>query len=336
MIAQLADIRFSGPWIVWPLVLAVCAVLDGLYCGMETGIYVLNKARLDLHADAGHASARFLQRLCRSPNRLLVLLLLGTNVTRYLATFSVSAMFVHAGAGSRAQWYTLAVAAPAMFILHDAVPKQVFQRFSERALYRLTWLLRASEALFTVVGLAPLVRGVAALLLRVTGATRAEGAGLQQPGLRAAIAEGHASGLITPFQSAMAERVMRIADVKLADVMMPLSHALTAPREVAADDLLELVASRNYSRIPLLDPRGSVAGVLDLYDLLAAPDRPQPASRMTPPTVLPADQPVTEALYQMQRAHAPLAVVRDAAGRHVGIVTLKDLVEEIVGELQAW
>jgi CBS domain containing-hemolysin-like protein len=57
---------------------------------------------------------------------------------------------------------------------------------------------------------------------------------------------------------------------------------------------------------------------------------------MTPPLVLARETPVTEALYGMQRAHAAMAVVSGHDGRHVGIVTLKDLVEEIVGELEAW
>ena len=65
-------------------------------------------------------------------------------------------------------------------------------------------------------------------------------------------------------------------------------------------------------------------------------DQAAPREKMTAPLVLPDQAPVTDALYRMQRAHAAMAVVSGAKGRHVGIVTLKDLVEEIVGELEAW
>ena len=79
------------PWLIWPAILVLFAALDAMYCGMETGIYVLNKVRLDLHAEAGRAPARYLQRLFRNYNNLLGVLLLGTNITRYITTFSISA-----------------------------------------------------------------------------------------------------------------------------------------------------------------------------------------------------------------------------------------------------
>lgn len=57
---------------------------------------------------------------------------------------------------------------------------------------------------------------------------------------------------------------------------------------------------------------------------------------MTEPPDLPSDTTVTDALYSMKQANAPMAAVTDDSGRHIGIVTIKDLVEEIVGELEAW
>ena len=324
------------PWLIWPAVLVVFVAMDAFYCGMETGIYVLNKVRLDLHAEAGRAPARYLQRLLRNYNNLLGVLLLGTNITRYIATFSISAMFVMAGHGEGAEWYTLAVATPAFFVFTDAVPKQVFQRLDEGIVYALAPLLRVSEILFKVTGLNPLVRGVSALLLRITGAHRGAKRPLEHAGVHAAVAEGQASGLISQFQSIMAERVVRIADVKLADVMKPLSEALTAPRDVARDEFIRRVRDHDYARVPLLDETGAVAGIVNVYDVLAGPDSALPRDSSRPPHVLPAGMTVTDALYQMQRAHAVLTVVGGTGGRHLGIVTLKDLVEEIVGELDAW
>jgi CBS domain containing-hemolysin-like protein len=324
-----------GPWVIWLLVFAGFETLDALYSGMETGVYLLNKVRLDLHAEAGGPQARLLRRLLRQFDKLLAVLLLGTNISRFMATFAISVMFVMGGAGRHAEWYTMLVATPALFVIGDAVPKQVFQRLSGRAVYALSGLLRVSEVLLTWTGLLPLVRGISGLMLRLAhrrgGAVRP----LEHAGLHAVIAEGRASGLLTQFQSVMAERVVRIAGVTCRDVMIPLSKAAAASCEVSGEQLAGLIQGHDFSRLPMLDEAGQVAGILDIYDVLAAEEPRRPRQAMTPPTVLPGDMPVTDALYQMQRAHAAMAVIADD-GRHVGIVTLKDLVEEIVGELAAW
>jgi CBS domain containing-hemolysin-like protein len=330
MIALVAQVL---PWVVWPCVLATFVLLDALYSGMETGVYVLNKVRLDLHADAGQRPARFLQQILRRPEKLLVTLLVGTNISRYMETVAISAMFVEAGHADKADLFTIAVATPVMFAIGDAVPKQAFQRLGEHAVYRLTPLLRVSQWLFTVTGLAPLVSGVTHLLLRLTGVSGGE---YRHTGIQTVIAEGRASGLITSFQSAMAERVMRIAEVTLADAMRPMNQVICAPLSVSRTELLNVIRGHDHTRIPLLGGRGSVAGVLDVYEVLTDTSRREPRELMAEPFVLPAWMNVSDALYAMQRNNALMAVVEDRSGRHVGIATLKDLVEEIVGELQEW
>ena len=77
---MIAAIEQSAAWIVWGVVLVVCSAFDAMFCGLETGIYVMNKNRLDLHAEEGKASAVFLQRLLRRSDRLLAVLLIGTGV----------------------------------------------------------------------------------------------------------------------------------------------------------------------------------------------------------------------------------------------------------------
>ena len=239
-----------------------------------------------------------------------------------------------AGAGERAEWYTLAVATPILFVVGDAVPKSVFRRLRESIVYRLSWFLRVSDVLFHVTGLAPLVRGVSAGLMWLLGASRRRRP-YHHLGLAAVLAEGHASGALTHFQSVMADRVMQIGDVRLTDVMMPMRHVVRAQQDATVRQIVELIRDHSYSRLPLLDADGQVAGVLDVYEVLTADKSVVPAELAGRPLILSADTTVTDALYQMRQARRALAVVEDA-GKHVGIVTIKDLVEEIVGELEAW
>lgn len=324
-------------WLAWSAVAAGGVGLGALYAGLETGIYVLNKIRLELRAEAGERPARSLLRHVNKTDSLLATLLVGTNVSGYVTTFAISAMFVLAGAGGRAEWYTIATATPLMFVLRESVPKIVFQRLAERLVYRLWWFLSVSRALFVACGLAPLVRGFSWLLMTATGMRKRLGSmPAYSYALDALVAEGAASGLLTHFQSVMAQRVMGLADVTLGDVMIPMARAATAEEDISAEAFRQKLTGHDYSRIPLRDAAGQVAGIVDIYDVLTDPAGRRPREFAATPLVLSADTGVLDALLRMQRARAAMAIVHDAADRHVGLATVKDLVEEIVGELEEW
>lgn len=318
------------------IALAICGVaLSAFFSGMELGIYELNKIRLDLRAERGSTPARVLRRMIANPNNMLAVLLTGTNLATYGVTFLVSVMFVRGGCGDQAaQWYTLALVTPILFVFGESVPKNVFQGLAETLVYRLARVLWATNVAFNACGLVPLVRGVSALLMRLAGANHRDRAPLAH-GVATLVAEGRASGLLTLSQSVMADRVMRIADVTLAEVMIPTRNMIWAPVAADAKQLAAIMRDHDYSRLPLLDEAGHVVGAVDTYDVLSADDAQPPEPGMIP-IVLPRNLAVTDALYRMQRANVELAAVAAHDGAHVGIVTIKDLVEEIVGEIHEW
>ena len=327
-------------WTLWAALACAGLVCSALYAGIETGVYVLNKMRLDLRAEAGSLAARVLRRMLRKFDSLLAVLLIGNNLVNYLTTFAISVLFVMGVGPRRAEWYAMAAATGLLFVFGESVPKNLFQRSPERLVYGLVWFLKASRAAFRWCGLLGLVR----LAGRAVSKAKSSHHPFAHEGLAAILAEGLSSGALTHAQSIMADRVMHLTDVTVDAVMKPMKLVLKAPRNVTRERLLELVKEANYTRLPMLETDGAgrpaeppaVAGILDIYDVLMAPEPVEPASVMAPPLVVPGHWTVTDALYHMQTSHAPMAIVADARGRHVGMVTVKDLVEQIVGELGAW
>lgn len=321
----------------WALLWAVLVVSVGassLFSSMETALYVINKIRLDLHAESGSRSAKLLRKLLVNPNNMLVVLLVGNNLVNYTAAFVVSTMLVLAGV-HKAELYTLALLTPTMFILCESVPKNVSERLGERLMYPLAGFLKWCSWLFNISGVAPAVRGVTWGFTRLPG-LRAKRSPLGHEGFSAIVAEGRASGVLTHFQSIMADRIMHIQEVRLSDVMIPMSKVARAWLDVSHQDMLERFRNHEFSRMPLLDASGQVVGVVDSYDILGGDAQVPPSQKMIAPLQLEASLQVTDALYQMQRSRRMMAVVHNRAGKHVGIVTIKDIVEEIVGELEAW
>ena len=332
---MIAGLPQYAQWIAWAIVLVVSIRMDGLFCGLETGIYVMNKNRLDLHAESGLPAAKFLKQMLASPDRLLTTLLMGTNIVRYLSTFAISAMFVLAGYEHHAEVLTLAVAAPLLFVASDSVPKTVFQRLGAESVYRRVWLLKGASLLLQKTGLLGLVMAISRGLMALAGRTGDGKAAMGQGALAAMVADSHASGLLTHFQSVMADRVMRIREVSVADAMVPIGGAATIGRGADRRQMLDSIRAHEYSRLPVVDDDGRVFGILNVYDVLADEQAASPERKMQTPLSLRAELTVTDALYRMRRARVAMAAV-ERDGESIGIVTIKDLVEEIVGELEAW
>ncbi len=322
-------------WFIWLLVCAVNIVLAGAFAGMETGVYMVNKVRVELRAEAGSRPARALRKLMRNGDDILAMLLIGENIHQYLAAFAVSAMFVLGGRGEHAEWYVLGVTTPLLFVFKDSVPKNVFRRMPETLTYRLARPMLLADVLLKVTGLTYLVRVFSGGLLRLLGRKRVTHSLFGHEALASVVAEGHAAGTLTLSQRDMAHRVMNISRVRLTDVLCPMDRVVSAPPDESREDFLRRIHQHDYSRLPLIAPDGRVVGVVDVYDVLNDDDARPIVEWMIDPLVIPADVNVTQALYTMQRAKCSLAIINEG-GKHVGIITIKDLVEEIVGELEAW
>jgi putative hemolysin len=325
-----------GQWLLWAAVLVVAMALSALYAAAELSIYVVNKLRLDLRAEAGEKTARRLRGMLSDFNGLLAVLLTGSNFSNYFATFAISTMFIMSGAGENAEWYTLALATPLLFVLAESVPKSVSQHMGDVLAYRLAGLLWATRWVCTAIGVAPLVRAIASATTRAVQRRRGAAASpLGHEGFAAIMAEGQASGVLTHFQSVMADRVMHVANVRLGDVMIPMEKVACIGPDATGQQMLAMVKEHNYSRFPVRAADGSIVGVLHIHDLLAGDEAPDP-SKLPAPLKLPFFMTVPDGLYHMQVSAARLAVVTDDRARPMGIVTIKDLVEEIVGEIEEW
>lgn len=335
-------------WAGWSAVAMAGAAMAFIYAALETGIYVMNKLRLDLRAESGSHSARRIRRVIRNQGNLLAVLLIGSNVMTYAATFAVGAMFVLAGHEEHAEWYTMLVAGPILFVVAEAVPKNVAQRVGERLVHRLSPVLAVSHWMFNACGLAPLLRGFSGLVMRMLGRRQDSYIPMGHAGLTALVADVQATGVLTHLQTVMADRIIHIGQIKLAQVMIPMEKVASVPAGASREQLLEVMQKHNHSRFPVLDANGQVISMWNIYDALAGEPvtdvsvrgrghegtaTHKPSGRMPDLLALEDSASVTDALYRMQRAHAPIAVIAHE-GRHVGIVTIKDLVEEIVGEIE--
>jgi len=315
-------------------------VLSFLYSGLETGTYAVNKVRLDLRAESGDRRAVALRSLLRHPSRSLIVLLIGNNLANDLASGGMVLMLTLHGLGQwSAQWYAVAVLTPVVFIFCELLPKNLFYRHAETLTYLFSGFLGFCRRVFTLVGLVHLTRALLWVTLKL--ARRGEGEVSDPLGagrrVSAILDEGRASGALTDSQSLIAERVVRIGHVRLRDVMVPLKAAVLVPETITREGVRELLGAHKHPRLGVYrGGRDNIVGLLNAYDVLLDESGRPPAAHVRPVVSLPEGMGVTEALVELQRRREVIAFVCSERGAFVGLVTMKDLVEEIVGELHEW
>lgn len=151
------------------------------------------------------------------------------------------------------------------------------------------------------------------------------------------LAESRHEGLIHEGQHGLVGAALEFSDKDAVDVAVPLSDLVTLPLTATPDDVERLVAKRGFSRYPLLNRAGELAGYLHLKDVLYADDTERgiavPVKRVRKLATVQAADEVEEVLRTMQRTGAHLARVVEPEGRDIGVVFLEDVIEELVGEV---
>jgi CBS domain containing-hemolysin-like protein len=327
--------------LAWVGIGLLALALSALYSGLETGVYCLNKIRLRLRSNVEGGSARALQTLITDRTRLLSVLLIWNNAANYATTASASVLLIWAGLGEGGAELTVTVlVAPILFVFGEMVPKTLFRRHAETLVYRWTWLLRASTALMTWFGLVGLIRLAGNLALgKVRGDTQVAGLVAARQQILGMLVETAHTGTITDQQSRIAEKILGLHQVRLRDVMVPLHHVDKLPQDATRELFLQIARTTAHSRLPVYprDRPERIVGVVTVLDgLLLEPPAWSLDKLICDAPKLPPSMNVQTALTRLQRARQPLGIVTRKSGETLGIVTVKDLVEEIVGELRAW
>jgi len=315
------------------IVAAIC--LAAFHSGNETGFYCVNRLRLRLRAEIGERSARALQRLVSHPQLLISTVLVGTNVGIYVATVLATDKLRELGLGMRADLWSSVILPPIFLVCADMTPKSLFQHHADCLMYRTVWPLRGSEVLFTPFSF--FLRFFSRLpqfLLRHRIVPRT--AAVTSDAFRFYLSEGAAHGALSTFQRTMAENILRLKSVRVESVMTPLGQTVMIREGASSEELERLLRAHRYSRLPVWrERRQNIVGAINVLDVACA-ERPGVGDLVRPALNVSAGASVADALSLMRGAKQQFAAVTGEDGRAVGIVTAKDLVEEIVGELDAW
>lgn len=319
--------------------IAVLLLLNGLFAGSEIALVSLREGQLRALERAGGRRERALVRLARDPNRYLGTIQLGITLAGYLASATAAVTlaeplvpalgFLGGGAEALAITGVTLVLAAINIIFGELVPKRLAMQHPQR------WALLVAPLLDR---LATLTKPMVWLLGRATdmvvrmlgGNSETSGEQLSAKELQDLVA---VQRVLTPEQRDMISGALEIHDRSLREILIPRRTVVTLPSGMSPAQARETLVASGHSRAPVVRGRDldDVIGVVHLRDLLLDSGTVETAVR--PLVNLPDSLPVSEALRRFKHDREQFALVVDERGGAAGIVTLEDVLEEIVGEI---
>lgn len=326
----------SSSNLAYVVILGLCAIGSGFFSGSETALIGIGKERVHQLAGQGRRGRRVAQ-LVANPDRLLSTILVANNLVNILGAAVATTLFISLVGQTWGPWVSTAVVTTVILIFGEITPKSLAARYPERfslavapTVYQLSRILSPIARLFTAI-----TRGLFRLFrVPVTPSVSA----VTEDDIRALAELSFVEGEIEEVEREIIDALFTLADRPVRDVMTPRVHIVTLTEPVTLDQVRKAVAATGHSRYLVASgDLDALSGVLYVKDLLQLPDSAPPeqiARLLRTPTYIPDSMSVLRVLHTLRTGRSAFAVVLDEHGGVDGLVTIKDLVSELVGELQ--
>ncbi len=309
----------GSPLLIGLLVILVCG--SAFFSASETALMSISKIRLRNMVEENVKNADLILKLLENPDRLLSSILVGNNLVNNGASALTTALAIqmfHGNSGNGAGIATIIITV-IILIFGEITPKTIAAQKAEKV------------ALVVVRVIAVCV------LVRLLGCVPGEKAPLiTQAELKTIVNVSHEEGVLESDERTMINNVFDFGDSKAKDVMTPRTDMLAVSKEVTYEEFSELIRQEGFSRMPVYgEDLDDIIGILYVKDVFfAEPEDFSAEKYMREPYFTFESKPVAELLAEMKKNRLAVAVVLDEYGGTSGLVTMEDILEEIVGEIE--
>jgi len=333
------------------LFLVFLTFLEGFFVAAEIALVSVRRSRIDQLVEGGSASARRVRRLIDDPGRFLAVAQIGLTMIGFFASAFAAVSLVDrlqallqslgmdpGAAGGTALIVVTIILALFTIVFAELIPKSIAlaspERFALVLARPIDWLARALGPVVAIMS------GITRWVTRSIGVDMNQEAAISADELRLIVERGGEQGVLEAEEEQMINAVIELGDRRVHEVMVPRVAIAAVDADATLSEAIDLVVEVGHSRIPVYhDSIDEIVGILYAKDLLPylKPDAgPRPPLRklLRPPVLVPESMTVDDLLHEFQRRKVHIAVVLDEYGGTAGLVSIEDLLEEIVGEIQ--
>jgi Mg2+/Co2+ transporter CorB len=321
-------------------VIVICLVLSFFFSGSETALTAFSRARMLQLEKNGNARARLVNRLVETRERMIGAILAGNSVAN-IAASALTTGVLYAWFGDVGVLYATAIMTVVIVVFIEVLPKTIAINTPDRVALLVArpilWLVRLMGPI--LVGIEALVRWILRLFGARFGTDQAYLSAHEE--LRGTVDLLHREGGVEKHDRDMFGGLLDLRDLVISDVMIHRTEMISVGADLPAEELVRAVLAEPVTRIPLWSGTpDNIIGILHAKDLLRAiRDAEGDLSKVDvkaiarPPWFVPDVRTLSEQIKAFRRRKTPFALVVDEYGELMGLVTLEDILEEIVGDI---
>ncbi|HJN75763.1 MAG TPA: hemolysin family protein [Myxococcota bacterium] len=308
-----------------------CLVSEGFFSGSEIAVVSADRLKLKAKTEEGSRGARTVLALLERPEFLLGTCLMGTNLSTVTASTAAAAALVTVWPDA-GQVAAVALLFPLILLFGELIPKSLFQHYADRLAPLIGPPLRLFSILFSPALF--LIERATRLLFQLTGG---EG-DIHRTASREDIIlllEASDQVAIDEEDRELIQRVFEFGEARVEEVMVPLIEVQSVSDELTAREAIAMMVESGHSRMPVYAERvDNVIGIVHHHDLLYLENLDIPVAEIaSAPVFVPESKRIESLFHEFQRDRIGIAVPVDEYGGAVGLITVEDILEEIVGDI---
>ena len=318
------------------VIIVLCLLFEGFFSGSEIAIISVNKIKLRHLVSQGSKGAGKAQNMLQQPERFLGTTLVGTNISVVLASVLLTTILSNIPRFSgNVEFYVALILTPIVLIFGEIVPKSVYQQHADTLVPIIARPLSIAFTLFYPVVF--FVSNITNALLRAIGVEKKKRTQtLTREELKFLIRSDTRGTLADRQRKKMMQRVFEFGDTTIEENLVPLVDVVVLEKGTTIDQAIQTIRECGFSRFPIYEDRvDNLIGVIHAFDLFrASPEDTTIDKFIREAYYVPKTMELDELVQHLQRHHTQIAIVVNEYGGSLGIVTLEDCLEEIVGDIE--
>jgi len=322
-------------FILLAVIMIVLLLFKGFFSGSEIALVNADKLKLHHKAKQGNKGSELVLGLFRRPDVLLGTTLVGTNIST-IALTTIGTMLMVSHFGESGDLYAFLLFTPLFLILGEIVPKSVYQQNSDAIAPVVIFPLKFFSLLFYPIVF--VFSRVARLAARTVGGGKTDQTVFTtREQIRTVVEMAERGANVDAFDRGRIRRVIRFAETTVGEAMIPIAEVKAINRNMKTADAIQTVRRKGYNRLPVYKTNiSNVTGIITLttWDMMDTDLSEKPLKDLVKPAhYVSPYQTIDQLLPVLRRREDHMAIVVDEFGSATGIITMEDILEEVVGEI---